>query len=361
MSLNAKVIYFPHKPSGCYWYRIKQPMETLNANGLTTQLVPVNSDTDDDFTAVQLYGASPFSIEKPLKYFKENGIKIVYDTDDALDLIDPSNINYYAVKKDAGFVNQILEYADEVTVSCPAMKEYMQGKYKGPITVVPNCYTPSEWTYPREKKEGIRIGFAGSATHVKDLIDIIPVIKRLKSRFPDIKFFIMGFGNPDYKAWYKDYRYKAPAEALKDLEQLDKNLNDLGEFFWVPFVDFSVYPQNLINLALDIGICPLKETPFDRCRTACKAMEYTLSGALAIASDTTPYREDKSSVRVINDSWEEVLEYYITHPNEREIDRLDHLKWIQEHRINTSQLETLKRVYSNPLPSPSVPTPPIAN
>lgn len=346
MDKNAKIYYFPHKPSGCYWYRIQQPMEMLNANGVTTQLVPINSIADDNFTALQLYGATPFSMEKVLKYMKEEGKKIVYDADDALDLIEPSNPNYYSVKKDAKSADQVLEYADEVTVSCPAMKEYMQGKFKGPITVIPNCYTPSEWTFTRSKREGIRIGFAGSSTHVKDLIDIIPVIKRLKTKYSDIIFFIMGFGQSDYHTWYKNFRYVSSAEALKDLEALDKNLADLGDFQWVPFVDYDKFPSTLINMALDIGICPLKETPFDKCRTACKAMEYTLSGALALASDTTPYREDKSSILVKDGEWETYLDFYIRHPQIRETVRRSHLDWILENRVNTSQLDNLKKVYN---------------
>jgi glycosyltransferase involved in cell wall biosynthesis len=345
MDKNAKIYYFPHKPSGCYWYRIQQPMEMLKANGITTQLVPINSIADDDFTALQLYGATPFSVERVLKYMKEEGKKIVYDADDALDLIEPTNPNYYAVKKDAKSADEVLAYADEVTVSCPAMKEYMQGKFKEPITVIPNCYTPSEWTFPRPKREGIRIGFAGSSTHVKDLVEIIPVIKRLKEKYPEIIFFIMGFGQSDYQTWYKQFRYISPAGALKDLQELDKNLSELGDFQWVPFVDYDKFPSTLINMSLDIGICPLKETPFDKCRTACKAMEYTLSGALALASDTTPYREDKSSILVKDNEWESILEFYIQNPQIREQARLSHLDWIQKNRVNTTQLEPLKRVY----------------
>lgn len=347
MSKNAKIGYLNHKPSGCFWYRIKQPMEMLNSNGVSTQMISINENFDSDkFSSFQFYGSYPFSIARVLKFLKSEGKKIVYDTDDALDLIEPSNQNYYAVKKDTGSVNEILEYADEVTVSCPAMKEYMETKFKGPITVISNCYTPPEWTFPRPKREGIRIGFAGSATHVKDLVDIIPVIKNLKQKYPEIIFFIMGFGDADYQTWYKNFRYTAPAEALKDLEALDKNLAELGDFQWVPFVSHDKYPTSLINMSLDIGICPLKETPFDKCRTACKAMEYTLAGALALASDTTPYREDESSILVKDGEWEHDIEFFITNPEEREKARLEHLDWIHENRINTSQLEPLKKVYN---------------
>ncbi len=342
MSKNA-ISYLRHGPSGCYWYRIKQPMEMLSANGVATEPIELNKDLDDSFVACQFYGAYPFSFEKIFQYMKETGKRIVYDTDDALDLIDLSNPFYYSVKRDTGSVDLALRYADQVTVSTPAMERYMRSKTNLPITVIPNCYTPSEWTFPRPQREGIRIGFAGSATHVQDLIDIIPIIEKLQKKY-DITFLIMGFGMSDYQTWYKEFRYMAPPEATKMLLELDKRLMNI-RFEWVPYIEFIKYPMSLINMALDIGICPLTDTPFNQCRSACKAMEYTLSGALAIASNLEPYKNDHNSVLVYPFEWEEVLEYYITHPNERKAEHASHLKWTQENRNIETQLEPLKKVY----------------
>ncbi len=338
--------HFAHKPSGCYWYRIKQPMDMLNSNGIKTQLIHVDEDVVnfDELSAFQFYGAYPFSMEKVLKSLKESGKHIVYDTDDALDLIDTSNPFYYSVKKDLGSVNEILTYADEITVSTKALAEYVRTKTDKKITVIPNSYTPSEWIGERPKREGIRIGFAGSSTHVKDLIDIIPVIEKLQKKYP-ITFIIQGFGlGNDYKEWFKEFRYLATPEAQKLLIELDNNLSRI-DFEWVPYIDFDKYPTSLRNMALDIGICPLKETPFDRCRSACKAMEYTLSGALALASDTEPYRGDLSSVLVRDDEWEKAIENYIVFPERRNSEHQTHLKWLQENRSIEKQLEPLKEVY----------------
>lgn len=338
--------YWPHsKKSGCLWYRVNQPLDALKKDGVKTHAIQINTTMDDDFKSAQFYGATNVSLGKVYESFKQSGIKIVYDIDDALEWIETSNPFYFNVVKDLGSHREALQYADEVTVSTPSLIPYLKGRYQGKITVVPNCYTPSEWTYPRPQREGIRIGFAGSATHVQDLLMIVPIIEKLQKTHP-ITFIIMGFGNADYGSWYKDFRYSAPSQAIKDLEALDLALSKI-KFEWVSYIDFDIYPSTLINMALDIGLCPLKDTPFNRCRTACKAMEYTLSGALALASDVEPYRYDTSSVLVKDNQWEEVLTFYIENTEIRKDQQKNHLKWIQDNRNieNKSHLDLLKTIY----------------
>ena len=340
-----KVGFFRHTPSGCFWYRIKNPMDMFKANGIGTEFIELDKDINDfdNIKTFQFYGAVPFSFEKIFEFLKKENKKIIYDADDALDYIDESNPFYFSVKKDLGSANMAIEYADELTVSTPEMKKYMETKTSKPITVVPNCYVPSEWAFPRPKREGIRIGFAGSATHVQDLIDIVPIIRKLQTKYP-ITFIIMGFGMSDYKSWYKDFRYTAPLLAQKQLEELDKALEGM-EFEWVSYVDYDKYPSSLINMALDIGLCPLKDTPFNRCRSACKAMEYTLAGAVALASDVAPYRNEATSVLVKDGDWEDAIELMCKHPDVRKNFNDAARTWLEENRKVDSQLVTLKRVY----------------
>jgi len=343
---NAKIGHFEHQKSGCLWYRILRPMDFLASKGYEVESVTMNQDVDiDNMKSFQLYGAYPFSCELVLKLFKEKNIKIVYDMDDALGLVEEHNPFYYSVKKDVGSVQQILDYADEVTVSMPIFKEYLQGRTKAKITVVPNSYNPAEWIFPRPKRDGIRIGFAGASPHVSDLIEIIPVIKKLQDKY-NVKFLIMGFGKEDYRTWYKEFRYVSTPQGVEQLEKLDKALGEIV-FEWVPFVDFERYPATLTNMALDIGICPLKPTPFNNHRSACKAMEYTLSGALALASDTIPYRTEPTSILVQDNEWEQALTYYIENPDARKMEHAFHLEWLKENRDinNPEYLELLEKIY----------------
>lgn len=339
-----KAGFFAHKPSGCQWYRTEHPINALKAHGVDTEIIAINQDFDDKTDVFQFYGAYPFSFQLPLEWMKKEGKRIIYDADDALDLIDITNHNYYGVKKDLGSVKQILDQADEITVSTPEMEKYMRRKSDKKITVIPNCFVPSEWTYPRPKREGIRIGFAGSATHIGDLIEVLPAIKNLQQKY-DITFLIMGLSShSDYKRWYQEYRYVSTEEGIKELELFDKLLTEI-RFEFVPFVESSMYPSTLINMALDIGLAPLKDTPFNRCRSACKAMEYTLSGALCLASYLEPYKEDKNSYKVLDGQWEEQIEFFINNPLIRDSARNEHLKWTKENRDINTKIDLLKSVY----------------
>jgi hypothetical protein len=223
------------------------------------------------------------------------------------------------------------------------MREYVKSKMDKPITIIPNCFTPREWDFKRPKREGIRIGFAGSATHVQDLIDIIPAIKSLASKYP-ITFIIMGFGQQNYEAWFKNFMYASAPKAREQLRELDKLLSEI-RFEWVDYVDYTIYPQSLINMALDIGLCPLRDTPFNRCRSACKAMEYTLAGAVALASDIEPYRNEPTSILVKDGDWEDAIELLIKHSDVRQSFHKAHRLWLEGNRRVESQLEPLKKVY----------------
>ena len=331
-------------------YRIKHPMDALVRANVPTKLIAINEDIEDTdmdkIKSFQFYGAYPFSVGRVLSFLKEKGKKIVYDCDDALALTDPTNPWYYNVMKDIGSVREVLSYADEVTVSVPFLADYMSKQTNAKITVLSNCYSQREWTFPRPKREGLRIGYAGSSSHVSDLIPILPIIKKLQDKY-NFAFILFGFGSDlDYKKWYMDFRYSAhPQKAIKELEIFDKLLSEI-KFEWVPFVEFEKYPTVLTNIALDIGLCPLKDTPFNRCRSACKAMEYTLSGALALASDSEAYRTDESSVLVKDDEWETELENYILFPEKRKEEHEAHLEWLRQNRNIDDKIDLLKEIYN---------------
>lgn len=336
--------HFSHQKSGCYWYRIQQPMEAMRRAGVPVTSIRLNEDVVlDDIRSVQVYGIFPFSFETALTYIKSQGIRIVYDLDDALDMIDPSNPFYHSVRRDAFSEREIFKFADHVTASTQAIANYARTKTELPITVVPNCYNPEEWTYPRPPREGIRIGFAGSTTHVEDLLPVLPHIRALQEKY-SITFLLFGFGPETYDKWIRDYRFAGTDQSREDLDKFVALMEGI-KFEWVPFVDFENFPSTLINMSLDIGLCPLKDSGFNRARSASKAMEYTLGGALALCTDIEAYNQDPTSVLVKDGHWYDELEFYITHPEERKAAQEGHLQWIKEKRNIDTQVDLLKSIY----------------
>lgn len=340
------IAYFRHQRSGCYYYRILQKMEALNSAGISTKQIELGEDVPeyDQITSVQFYGIYPFSLENVLTQLKKDGKRIIYDTDDALELIDESNPFYYAVKKDMWSFREILPFADEITVSTTSMATYVKNiRPDVKISVIPNTYNPTDWTFQRPKREGIRIGYAGSPTHLPDLQLILPAIKNLQKKYPVI-FILMGLGPYDKEKSFNVIRKQSYPQVVKDLDIVDNLLKDI-KYEWVPNVDYEQYFPTLINTSLDFGLCPLTNTPFNQHRSAVKALEYTLSGALAIASNMPGYNEDATSVLTLDNDWESKIEYCITHPQEVEMQKKIHLTWAHENRNVNDQVPLLKEIY----------------
>jgi len=112
----------------------------------------------------------------------------------------------------------------------------------------------------------VRIGWGGSVGHREDIKWVIPVLRGVLSRHPEVILSIMG----------------------------DTSLGDL--FAWAPRGRFEFNPGGSIDAyrtfvdGLDIGLGPLLPTEFNRCRSDVKFLEYTAGGALSICSDLEPYR-----------------------------------------------------------------------
>ena len=339
-----KVGTFRRNKSGCYWYRVKRTQDILKKSGFKTVTMNLNEDIDDDIDIYSIYGSQPFSMRKVLNSFKEDKKKIVYDVDDALTLMEESSPFYHDIMASVPSFIENLQYADEITTTTAEMERYLRTKTDKKITVIPNTYDPTEWTFERPKREGIRIGFAGSPTHLGDLLLVLPAIRNLQKKYV-FTFILFGFSKyGTYREWYAAERFAAQGQRLADLLEFDKLMSEIN-FEYVPFVDYELYPTVLTNIALDIGLCPLRDTPFNRCRSACKAMEYTLSGAVSLASDVEPYKSEVDSILVSDGNWEDAIEALIKYPDVRKTFLEASKTWIEENRNMNSQIETLKKVY----------------
>ena len=71
---------------------------------------------------------------------------------------------------------------------------------------------------------------------------------------------------------------------------------------------------------LDIGIAPLADTPFNRCRSDIKPKEYAAGGAAWLASPVGPYRalgEKEGGMLVSDDGWYAALDTLVGKPRLR--------------------------------------------
>jgi len=241
---------------------------------------------------------------------QENGKKIVVDTDDYLELNED---NPHAIEHKIANAKEIiiktLEIADAVTTTTDYLANKLK-KYNKNIYVLPNYMDMERWAgrVSRNTSSKVRIGWVGSMTHKADIELVAEDLKKVLDRG---KSELVLVGDIRFREVFKGYR----VESM------------LG-------VPFGVYPMKLRGLQLDIGIAPLVDNEFNRCKSNIKALEYGLLGIPAVLSDVEPY---KSFGDFVSTNWVERLNELVEN---KEL-RLKEGKKLQEQ---TSEYDLSKHV-----------------
>ena len=125
-------------------------------------------------------------------------------------------------------------------------------------------------TEPRKTKQpnqALTIGYMGSKGHQVDLDAIAPAILQVMETHPTYRFETFG-------------TIKMP-EALRSLGSRTRAHNTN--------TDYAGFLNQLNQLGWDIGLIPLQDTPFNRCRSATKFVEYTACGIPSLVSSGYVY------------------------------------------------------------------------
>jgi hypothetical protein len=134
------------------------------------------------------------------------------------------------------------------------------------VAVLPNLIDPARWTGTWRRSGPVTIGLAGGDTHPHDWEVAGWLFPELARQYPAdrVRFLIAGGG---------------PAEWRFDLRE---RLGDrLTEPAWLP----SDRYQEVVN-RIDIGLAPLVDNEFNRCRSPLKWLEYSMGWAASVVSPT---------------------------------------------------------------------------
>ena len=112
------------------------------------------------------------------------------------------------------------------------------------------------------KREPLTIGYMGSKGHQVDLEAIVPALVQVLNAHPKIRFET--FGTIQMPAELKDFQSRTRAHQTN--------------------TDYAGFLNQLNRLGWDIGLIPLQDTIFNRCRSATKFVEYTTCGIPTLAS-----------------------------------------------------------------------------
>lgn len=249
--------------SACGYYRIRLPFDHMSANGLDVRYATDGRGLDDeDFPIIvaQRMGYPGFELQW-LKLWRDH--KLVWETDDDLWSIDPSNERAAKV-----FTPELLKSVEHcastahmVTVSTEPLAEVMR-ELNPNVVMIPNHIDGALLEVDRRRADRLTVGWAGGDSHRRDWLEIAPGIRRFLNRNPDVDFHMIG----------ADYRREARLR---------------GRWTgWSPrLIDYYM------SIDFDIGLAPLVPSIFNRSKSHIKALEYAALGIPVIAADVGPYRD----------------------------------------------------------------------
>lgn len=267
---------------GCGYWRIMLPLCELERRGARTAFdlrMPAEFCTGDRLDNIQVVdGDEPIivvgqRISQPVPsatwqdFAKVPRFKLVYEIDDDLLHIDPENTKAYEAYKDPDVRRRLVEnvaVAHLVTCTTEPLAEVLRG-YNPNVVVVPNYVDAAALDYPRPNWEGVAVGWAGSGTHAADFDTVSPHLRSFYRANPDVWWSSAGC----------DYGRLTGATRRRHSGWRDI-VDDQGDYF--------------ARFTWDVGIAPLKDTPFNRSKSGLKALEYAACGIPVIASDLDPYR-----------------------------------------------------------------------
>jgi len=307
-----KVYCLPAGFSGCAWWRYRLPIAKLAKFGSGAVEVTI-ADNAGKVAVMEMdrhaRAADLLSLQSPgcddavllMRIYKAMGKKVVVDYDDMSFDLSPTNPRYadLGIREceladgKGGFIyrwrdgengfdlaNNLKRYhafleavrlADLVTVTT----DYLARKFAAinpRVAVVPNAIDLARWRkIPRmtERAVEVRVGWCGGDSHVADIEIIAKVLSDIAARNPKLKIVMQC---SPFQDWLRLFATVNP----KQLE-------------WYPWSQLKDYPLMLASRDYDIGLCPLADVEFNRCKSDIKWQEFTAIGAAVVAQDGLPY------------------------------------------------------------------------
>lgn len=250
--------------------------------------------------------------ESLLQTIRKAGARLIFAMDDnLLALTAETKKDWDPTSQRLAVVRFFLAEADGVLVTTPLLKEQLES-FNTNIGIVPNAlderllpvwqppkdnstaYTKktnlldlsnvmSKLGMPLQKRRKI-IGYMGTKTHDNDLMMILPALKKASETVNStVEFHLLGaIDRPETRSVLENLPIRVVYHPLKRSEYNAFLPWFSSKFHW------------------DIGIAPLQDTPFNRCKSDIKFLDYCAVGCVGIYSEGPAYQ---STVRHQETGW----------------------------------------------------------
>lgn len=251
-----------HDGHACGYYRVLMPFVQLDANG---HKVAVNHGFHEACADYRIIVGQRVGKPEALPIWRRLAARhrLVYETDDDVFTIDPSNSMAYLTHSPE--IIDAVEFAASaahmVTVSTEPLAEVMR-RYNDNVVVLPNHIDAALLDIERPRRDRVAVGWAGGDSHIRDFDLIAAQLRRFLERNPAVDFHNIG------------------TSYLRPFKLPGRHTDWSADVF-----DFYR------SIDFDIGLAPLADTVFNRSKSHNKALEYGALGIPTIASDSEPYRD----------------------------------------------------------------------
>jgi GT2 family glycosyltransferase/glycosyltransferase involved in cell wall biosynthesis len=265
-------------PTHDAYIRLLHPLHHPDITG-DAEVIVTDAESIFDYTAdiivTQRYAIPDLRTAAALAtHARRSGATLVFDLDDDLLNIPRTYPDAALLRPRVKVVRRMLELADSVWVSTPALAGSL-ATIRPDAIVLADRLDERIWmqktTSEPTRDESIRVLCMGTPTHDDDLTMLLPALVRLKAEFGDrVVIDIVGMTNRD--------------DLPPGLNRLKPS--EHATLSYPGFVDWLIRYRP----GWHIGLAPLRDTPFNNGKSPIKAMDYAALGLGVLASDTPVYR-----------------------------------------------------------------------
>ncbi len=274
----AKIAYLLHGNQASEWYRAFVPGQMLTLKGHEVCYLSLK-DPIEKFLAsnvvIFIRAGTPNELYI-LNILQESGRRVVIDLDDnpwALPKSIPRVVMWEATKSRL-ILEKYLEWADLITVTTQELLNALKN-FNPNIEILENCLPDSKWMniQKQDAKERLVIGWGSGITHSEDLKLIVEPLLQIIEKHPHVELHLAANFDVEHR----------PADFYCLVNPLPEN-NRIRILDFAPIENY----QDLLS-GFDIGIAPLSDTPFNRCKSDLKFLEYAALEIPCVASAVAPY------------------------------------------------------------------------
>ena len=212
------------------------------------------------------------SVLEKMELANKYGIKTIYDIDDML-LEIPESLgethDALATPEIKRVIKLFLQNADIITTASVDLAHAVRRYCKTPIYILKNGVCVEDWTAVPHADDGkTTIGWMGSRTHLADVSIVSGALHRIMLD-TDAHLKLIGWVGFGEFEWLKDFEDRIHEEGWVEVNSLPYSMADI-----------------------DIGIAPIQDIPFNRCKSSIKWMQYSAMGIPTVASNCPPYTDD---------------------------------------------------------------------